>query len=78
MISFVHLTGHFKFEIFGTSDVGDRDEQQDAWVILHTPDASELFIVVADGAGGMSGGRAASQAVAEAAKVFWQDRIREG
>lgn len=59
-------------EIAGESQLGHRDEQQDAWCQFGDDGGGVNFVVVADGAGGMGQGREASQAVIASAEAFWQ------
>jgi serine/threonine protein phosphatase PrpC len=53
---------------------GPRAEQQDSVICLHDDARSTALLVVGDGVGGRSGGRLASQKVAELAFTLWQDR----
>lgn len=51
---------------------GPRDEQQDASVVLSDAATGTALLLVSDGVGGNSGGRIASQIVANTAREMWQ------
>jgi serine/threonine protein phosphatase PrpC len=57
--------------------IGPRDEQQDASIVLSDTGLGTALLVVSDGVGGNSGGRIASQTVANAALRMWQDHNGE-
>ena len=54
--------------------VGQRDENQDRLVVLHSPRGSSCLVVVADGLGGHSGGALAAQTVVETTEQIWRKR----
>lgn len=55
---------------------GDRDEQQDNLIALRSNDETYALFVLADGMGGHSGGKKASQAVIDAAKQVWRTLLK--
>jgi serine/threonine protein phosphatase PrpC len=59
------LTAHSK---------GPREEQQDSSIGLQSAEHGTALLVVADGVGGKSGGRLASQKVIEVARLWWEER----
>lgn len=56
------------------SSQGPRSEQQDSGICLFDEAKGTALLVVGDGVGGRSGGRIASQKVAELASNLWQER----
>jgi PPM family protein phosphatase len=62
---------------FAAEATGPRDEQQDASIVLSDGAQGTALLVVSDGVGGNSGGRVASQLVANAARQMWQDHNGE-
>tara|TARA_R110002096_G_scaffold67332_7_gene163339 strand:- start:18490 stop:19770 length:1281 start_codon:yes stop_codon:yes gene_type:complete len=59
------------------SHIGTRDEQQDALVVLSNETKDQVFAVLADGAGGHSGGRLASEAIVAVATKRWETAAGE-
>src|SRR5580698_8934635 len=57
--------------------LGSRLEQQDAVVVLESAERGTALLLVSDGVGGNSGGRIASQTVAEMARKLWEERSGE-
>lgn len=53
---------------------GPRGEQQDAALVLTSPELGTSLLLVSDGVGGNSGGRMASQTVMELARKLWEER----
>lgn len=58
------------FDITTASNIGGRAEQQDS--VGHWSTSETCLVIVADGVGGSTGGRAASQEVIKCAAVFWE------
>lgn len=58
------------FNITTASHIGGREEQQDS--VGHWSTSETCLVVVADGVGGRTGGRAASQTVLRCAEEHWQ------
>lgn len=65
----------FRFDVAVRTDIGTREEQQDAVETYAEPNA--LVAVVCDGMGGMAGGARASRAAAEGLITLVRTRDRE-
>jgi serine/threonine protein phosphatase PrpC len=75
MTSSSSYTGGDRF--LAAEATGPRDEQQDASIVLSDAAQGTALLVVSDGVGGNSGGRIASQLVANAAREMWQEHHGE-
>lgn len=75
MTSSPSYTGGDRF--FAAEATGPRDEQQDASIVLSDAAQGTALLVVSDGVGGNSGGRIASQLVANAARQMWREHNGE-
>ena len=75
MTSSSSYTGGDRF--LAAEATGPRDEQQDASIVLSDAAQGTALLVVSDGVGGNSGGRIASQLVANAARQMWQEHHGE-
>ena len=53
------------------SHIGQRDENQDRFLVLDSSDDGSSLFVVADGLGGHSGGELAAQTVVDTARRMW-------
>lgn len=52
--------------------LGAQTEQQDSGGAWPSPDGKQIFVVLADGAGGHQGGQLASRAAVDTAKALWE------
>jgi serine/threonine protein phosphatase PrpC len=75
MTSSSSYTGGDRF--LAAEATGPRDEQQDASIVLSDAAQGTALLVVSDGVGGNSGGRIASQLVANVARQMWQEHNGE-
>jgi serine/threonine protein phosphatase PrpC len=75
MTSSSSYTGGDRF--LAAEATGPRDEQQDASIVLSDAAQGTALLVVSDGVGGNSGGRIASQLVANVARQMWQEHHGE-
>ena len=57
------------------SHIGQRDENQDRFAVLESPDGGSRLLVVADGLGGHIGGSLAAETVVATAKRCWRTRF---
>lgn len=64
------------WEIAHAQEVGGRDEQQDRVAAFEARNGREFLLVVADGAGGHTGGALAAQDVIDAATARWREHRR--
>lgn len=59
------------------SHIGKREENQDRYSVLQSPDKQKQLFVVADGMGGHKGGSLAAQTVIDTANKLWQVNIQQ-
>ena len=68
---------HPKVTAHGFSHTGQRNENQDRYAILESPDDRSRLLVVADGLGGHTGGLLAAETTVATAEQCWRNRYPE-
>lgn len=67
-----------KFSITTYSHIGNREENQDRFSVLQSPNQQSLLCIVADGMGGHKGGSLAAEAIIKASDTLWQEHLQQG
>mgnify|MGYP003624191341 CR=1 FL=1 len=72
------MASSIKCSITSFTHTGNREENQDRYSVMYSPDQSSLLCLVADGMGGHKGGSLAAQTIIETAHSLWQAQFPTG